>query len=208
MKERIYKVEKVQITYLKSNPPKLAIVVEGVASSSGWTEIELRPLVTGPDKGIFQFELVGLPPKGISLPVLTPVQTTYIFDEIPPIFDGVIVFAKTNHILIRSERTDSNAANFEDAIPVPKIIRLKGISLKDNKLTLRVPSNGCTSKEDIKVDVNKGITGLPPFHVTVYRIHPDFCKMYIPQGVEITYTFEELGLQAGDWFSVQNQYQQ
>lgn len=209
MKERIYKVETVRITYLRSDPPKIAITATGLANTSGWTDIELLPIPKKVDDGIYEFELVGTPPSGASLQVLTEVHTTYIFEEIPPQFKGVVVYAKTNSVRNVSESRAAEATDFEDSIPrLPWKEVLKGISVKNNELTIRVPSNGCTKKEDFQIDINKGITGIPPFILTVFRLRLDYCKAIVRGGTEITYTFEELGLEPGDSFHVTNDFQQ
>ena len=164
MKKRIHNIEKVQIKYAKSMPPKLVVVAQGMANSSGWTDIELRHI--GTDKGLYEFELIGTPPSGISLPVLTEVGAMYIFDEIPTVFDGVVVYSETNHILVKSNNEHSKVDNFEVGDVIHVIEQLKGVSVKDDVLTLRVPSNGCTSKENFVVDV-AGFTGVSPWSVTV-----------------------------------------
>jgi hypothetical protein len=70
-----------------------------------------------------------------------------------------------------------------------------GTELTQDNLEFQVASGGCTEKKDFKIDVVKGITGLPPYLVTLNRINSDNCKMLVPEGVSIKYTRKEVGLE-------------
>ncbi|ODS90108.1 MAG: hypothetical protein ABS44_01740 [Chryseobacterium sp. SCN 40-13] len=74
----------------------------------------------------------------------------------------------------------------------PYLEVIKGIGITQNLLKIRVPSNGLTDKESIKPYINKGFTGLPQYILEVYRVEPDFGKVYLPEGVVLEYTPEEL----------------
>ena len=64
--------------------------------------------------------------------------------------------------------------------------------IKTNRFKLlEVPSNGLTNKENFKVNIDKGITGLPPFRLEIYRIKPDYGKALLPEGIVSEYTSEE-----------------
>ena len=70
-----------------------------------------------------------------------------------------------------------------------------GAGLTQDNLEFQVASGGCTAKEDFEVDVVKGITGLPPYLVTLNRIKSDNCKKLMPEGVSIKYGRKEVGLE-------------
>ncbi len=61
-------------------------------------------------------------------------------------------------------------------------------------LVVRVYSNGCTNKDSFDAIA----TGSPrsgwSFDVTLERLYPDECEAILPQGVELVWTRDELGL--------------
>ncbi len=63
-------------------------------------------------------------------------------------------------------------------------------------LVVRVFSNGCTNKDSFDAVA----TGSPragwAFDVTLTRYFPDTCEAILPQGVELVWTRDELGLPA------------
>lgn len=67
-----------------------------------------------------------------------------------------------------------------------------------------VTSNGCTAKEDIAPMVRASSDG--PI-ITLRRIKEDRCRESLPEGTEIRWSFEELGLAPGSRLSVDNPYQ-
>ncbi len=67
-----------------------------------------------------------------------------------------------------------------------------------------VTSNGCTAREDITPVVRASSDG--PI-ITLRRIKEDRCRETLPEGTELRWSFEELGLAPGSRLSVQNPYQ-
>lgn len=67
-----------------------------------------------------------------------------------------------------------------------------------------VTSNGCTAKEDITPVVRSSNDG--PI-ITLRRIKEDRCRESLPEGTEVRWSFEELGLAPGSRLSVDNPYQ-
>ena len=67
-----------------------------------------------------------------------------------------------------------------------------------------VTSNGCTAKEDITPVVRSSNDG--PI-ITLRRIKEDRCRQSLPEGTEVRWSFEELGLAPGSRLSVDNPYQ-
>jgi len=83
-------------------------------------------------------------------------------------------------------------------------ITIKGIEIIENKLKIRYFSGGCTTKESFEINVIKGFTGLPPYLVEIFRIEPDVCESYIPDGIVVEYELSELGLKSSDSFFITN----
>ena len=67
-----------------------------------------------------------------------------------------------------------------------------------------VTSNGCTAKEDITPVVRSSSDG--PI-ITLRRIKEDRCRESLPEGTEVRWSFEELGLAPGSRLTVENPYQ-
>ena len=67
-----------------------------------------------------------------------------------------------------------------------------------------VTSNGCTAKEDITPVVRSSSDG--PI-ITLRRIREDRCRESRPEGTEVRWSVEELGLAPGSRLSVENPYQ-
>ena len=83
---------------------------------------------------------------------------------------------------------------------------LLGLNLTPKALDILVASGGCTQKEDFKIDVNKGVTEKPPYSITIYRTKSDDCKVFLPDGVLLSFTKEELGLNGLTEFTVTNRF--
>lgn len=64
----------------------------------------------------------------------------------------------------------------------------------DGSLRIQVRSNGCTTKESfdpvVMVDSRRGWS----FTVELRRLQPDHCRAFLPEGVELVWTRDELGL--------------
>ena len=67
-----------------------------------------------------------------------------------------------------------------------------------------VSSNGCTSKGDLTVVVRRSGDASV---IILRRVNEDRCHDVQPQGVEMRWSFEELGLAPGSRVSVENPYQ-
>jgi len=76
--------------------------------------------------------------------------------------------------------------------------------IAQNQAAFWVSSNGCTAKADIQPVVRQSSEG--PI-ITLRRIKEDRCRDLQPEGVEMRWSFEELGLANGTRLSVENPYQ-
>lgn len=77
-------------------------------------------------------------------------------------------------------------------------------AITQNQAVFWVSSNGCTSKTDLTPVVRRAGDGSV---ITLRRINEDRCTQSQPQGVEMRWSFEELGLEPGSRVSVENPYQ-
>ena len=63
----------------------------------------------------------------------------------------------------------------------------------DGALVVRVDSNGCTQASDFEVAVADN----NPVEITLRRTSPDLCKALAPDGVELRWSYADLGLEPG-----------
>lgn len=80
---------------------------------------------------------------------------------------------------------------------------LHGIRINDESIDIFVTSNGCTSKDNIRIEVDKGFTGMTPVSLTVVRSEPDTCKM-MSHVAQLTFTKAELGIEGRFDFTLTN----
>lgn len=71
----------------------------------------------------------------------------------------------------------------------------------DDILVVRVASNGCTQKGDFTVQVRRRDGA---YNVMLERTREDYCRALLPNGVEIAFGFEELGVPQGATVRVAN----
>lgn len=72
---------------------------------------------------------------------------------------------------------------------------VRAARIDGGRLTVRVESNGCTDAADFAVEVTAGDDGWTD--LALRRTDPDLCKALVPDGVEVSWTFEDLGLEVG-----------
>lgn len=80
--------------------------------------------------------------------------------------------------------------NDRDAAPAEAI---RTAYVHDGSLVVRVDSNGCTSASDFELAVTDG----EPAEVTLKRTKPDNCRALLAEGVELRWTYADLGLEPG-----------
>lgn len=115
-----------------------------------------------------------------------------------PLLSGCLIYADDSGetVMVRM-----NADHAVTASAAPETLR--AVRFADGALVVRVDSNGCTKAADFAVSVAEG----DPVGLTLRRTTPDVCKAVVPDGVELRWTIEELGLAPGSRFSVENLYQ-
>jgi len=76
-----------------------------------------------------------------------------------------------------------------------------GVALEKGELVVRVASNGCTKAEDFKVEANRRDSGAV---ITLTRERPDLCRALAPEGKEVRFDLDGLGVQSTDKIRVRN----
>lgn len=203
MPAKILKVDSVELQILESSPPQLIINAGGTVSTPGWTNGQLIPWDFGsPKDGIYDFDFVADAPTGIVLQVLMPISTSLHLASIPQDMKGVRVHASSGSV---ESFLNESADKLELPEQPSQVEVLRSLELTKDELKFRVRSGGCTQKEHFKVDINKGVTGLPPFQLTIFRIVPDNCRALVPEGELISFTRKELEIEGMARFIVTNE---
>ena len=101
---------------------------------------------------------------------------------------------------------DRFGANRETAaVDLPgQVEPIHAAAIADDQAVFWVSSNGCTRKADLTPVVRPARDGSV---ITLRRLKEDRCGEPRPQGVEISWSFQELGLEPGARVTVENPYQ-
>ncbi|MDD5168328.1 MAG: hypothetical protein PHN75_05885 [Syntrophales bacterium] len=83
---------------------------------------------------------------------------------------------------------------------------LLGVKMTPKDIEFQVKTGGCTEKKDFSIEINKGITGNPPYQLTVVRKKKDDCKAFMPEGTIVQFSKKELGLPDGIKLTITNKF--
>ena len=67
-------------------------------------------------------------------------------------------------------------------------------------VTFQVQSGGCTNKESFRIELQEK----EPMGVALYRVQPDYCEAYLPYGVFVRFSYDEIGLRGNGRFQIVN----
>lgn len=99
------------------------------------------------------------------------------------------------------------AANFAAASAIAADSKeevLLGVKITAENIELTVASGGCTKKEDFSIEVNKRTEEQSPYVLTVRRNTRDECKAWLPEGVTVKFSKEELNLNEAREITITN----
>jgi hypothetical protein len=96
--EKVMQVDRVAVSYIKTNPPQLQIEAHGKTNTNGWSAPELveHVYIVPPADGMYEYDFVATPPSGASNQVITSISARAVRHDIPKAMKGVRVIAKTN----------------------------------------------------------------------------------------------------------------
>ena len=80
---------------------------------------------------------------------------------------------------------------------------LLGLLYSADGLEFQVPSTGCTEKSHFVVQ-RLSMEDQISSQLLLIRQVPDYCDAYVPFGIRISYSYEELGLEVGESFTLLN----
>lgn len=110
-----------------------------------------------------------------------------------PLLGGCVVYS--------SEAGEQVSVHMTDAVSASEPLEtVRSVAFENGRLNVRVDSNGCTEAAGFEVRLR----GENPAELTLIRRAPDLCKALVPDGVVVSWTYEELGLAPGDAARVLN----
>ena len=109
----------------------------------------------------------------------------------PLMLGGCVIYASDS-----GERTTVRTASATSVEMEPRELEsVHGVRFEREQALVRVTSNGCTEKSDFSVEIVDG--GAMAGEMTLVRDEPDNCRALIAEGVELSWSYEELGLERG-----------
>jgi hypothetical protein len=96
--EKILEVNEVKLTALESFPPQLQISASGIVQTAGWSNSQLKPHIhiQAPPDGIYGFDFVADPPEEVAAQVISPIEVTDVWENLPEGVKGVRIHASQN----------------------------------------------------------------------------------------------------------------
>lgn len=110
-----------------------------------------------------------------------------------PLLGGCVIYSNEGGEKV-SVMTDRVAVETEALEAVRKI------DFDGQKLNVVVGSNGCTETASFEVKIKDG----DPAELSLIRRAPDLCRALVNEGVTVSWTYAELGLEAGQPVRVLN----
>lgn len=109
----------------------------------------------------------------------------------PLMLGGCVIYASDS-----GETTTVRTASATSVELEPRELEsVHGVRFERDQAVVRVTSNGCTEKSDFSVQIVDG--GDMAGEMALVRDEPDPCRALIAEGVELSWTYAELGLERG-----------
>jgi hypothetical protein len=96
--EKILEITEVRLAVLESFPPQLQITASGTVPTASWSNPRLKPHihVQAPPDGVYGFDFVADPPKDATARVISSIEVTDVWENLPEDVKGVRVHALQN----------------------------------------------------------------------------------------------------------------
>jgi len=98
-------------------------------------------------------------------------------------------------IIVSSERgeTVSIVSSDPEGLKGKNLETLSHVRFDGQAMSVVVGSNGCTKVSDFEVHIVEN----EQVEISLVRSTPDLCRAIVPEGVSLSWTYEELGLKKG-----------
>lgn len=86
-----------------------------------------------------------------------------------------------------------------------EIEKIMGVTIDGNGITYQVETHGCTHKNDFQIEKTpSNINDRPSFSLTLKRVISDRCRMYVPYGTFIFYSWDDLNIEPRTYVKIAN----
>ena len=104
-----------------------------------------------------------------------------------PLLGGCVIYSNEGGEKVSVNVSDQIAAKTEALEAVRKV------DFDGQRLNVVVGSNGCTEASSFELKIKDG----DPAELSLIRRTPDLCKTLVREGVTVSWTYAELGLESG-----------
>lgn len=111
-----------------------------------------------------------------------------------PLLGGCLIYANDGGEKVSVSVADRNP------VPSEPLEAVRRAEFDGQRLNVVVGSNGCTEASSFEVRIKDA----DPTELTLVRRAPDLCKALVREGVTVSWTYAELGLEAGEPVRVMN----
>ena len=105
-----------------------------------------------------------------------------------PLLGGCVIYSSEGG----ERKVNINAAN-QVAVQSEVLEAVRKIDFDGQRLSVVVGSNGCTEASSFEVKIKD----TDPTELSLIRRAPDLCKAIVREGVTVSWTYAELGLESG-----------
>lgn len=105
-----------------------------------------------------------------------------------PLLGGCVIYSSEGG----ERKVNINAAN-QVAVQTEVLEAVRKIDFDGQRLSVVVGSNGCTEASSFEVKIKD----TDPTELSLIRRAPDLCKAIVREGVTVSWTYAELGLESG-----------
>jgi hypothetical protein len=105
-----------------------------------------------------------------------------------PLLGGCVIYSNEGG----ERKVNINAAH-QAAVQAEALEAVRKVDFDGQRLNVVVGSNGCTEASSFEVKIKDG----DPAELSLTRRTPDLCKALVREGVTVSWTYAELGLESG-----------
>jgi len=89
-----------------------------------------------------------------------------------------------------------------DEAPAGKVEKILGYQPTGKGIVFQVSSGGCTRRDDFVAKAIRNDVGV--VQLQLIRTRPDLCYPFMPMGERLGFTYEQLGINPGERFTILN----
>lgn len=122
-------------------------------------------------------------------------RAAFVAVALLPLLGGCVIYSNEGG----AEKVSVNLAD-RAAVPSEPLEAVRRVEFDGQRLNVVVGSNGCTEASSFEVRIRDA----DPAELTLVRRAPDLCRALVREGATVSWTYAELGLEAGQPVRVMN----